>query len=182
MKAISIKTEHVTASESTHAMERGSTNGREDSAAELPEFEALARRAIALGFTVHLTHYRFHPAHTAEYPDVCQSCVRLAIIPILDEARSRFGSPDKGYRDVNGETIALVLAEGNVLLDRYESGENLAGERVRPRRRKKPNLTVEERERRRQRMLDYWERWRGQPAETSDQAPNTGTGAEPTHA
>lgn len=83
------------------------------------------------------------------------------IVPVLDDAKRRFGSPDGGFRDVYGETIAVVLAAGRLLLDRYESGENL-WDGTRPRRRQ--NLSDEERERRRQRMRDYWAKKRADAA------------------
>jgi len=135
----------------------------EPPAAELLDFEDFSRRAIQLGFTVHLTHYRFHPVHTADAP-VCQSGVKLCIIPILNEAKVRFGGPDGGFRDVYGETIAAVLPRGHLLLDRYESGENLW---TNTRSRKRHNLSDEERDRRRQRMRDYWAKKRNEPAETT---------------
>ena len=102
-------------------------------AAELPEFEDLARRAIGLGFTVHLTHYRYHPAHTAKYPDLCQSHVQLSIIPILDEPTMCLARQNQ---ECKGRSIVDVLEQARSFLDRYESCENLAQQS--PRRRGRP--------------------------------------------
>jgi hypothetical protein len=94
------------------------------------------------------------------------------IIQILDDTKSRFGSPYGGFPDVHGDTVAAVLPEGRLLLDRYESGENLAGldryeSRPDARSRRRQNLTDKERERRSQRMRDYREKkWRND-AETT---------------
>lgn len=128
---------------------------------ELPQFEDFARRAIELGFTVHLTHFRFHPAHTAWAPS-CQSGVKLSIIAILDEAKARFGSPDGNFRDVHGDTIASALAGGHLLLDRYESGENL-WEDTTPARGKTS--------RRGQHLRDYWRKKRAEQAAAQTMEP-----------
>lgn len=143
---------------------------KEGLAPELREFEDFAQRAIELGFTVHLTHYRFHPAHTAWAPS-CQSGVKLSIIPIIDEAKSRFGSPDGGLRDVYGDTIASVVDGGRVLLDRYESGENL-WEDTTPARGKTS--------RRGQHLREYWRKKRAEKAaaETREAAASMETPGE----
>jgi hypothetical protein len=127
--------------------------------AELPEFEAFAERAILLGFTIHLKHYRFHPVHTSDSPS-CISHVELSIIPILDEPRERCGWSYGGLGDIRGETIADVVAQGRQLLDRYQSGENLTVA-VQPRQgipRQRLNLSDEERQRRSLQMKNYHEK------------------------
>jgi hypothetical protein len=122
-------------------------------APELREFEDFAQRAIELGFTVHLTHYRFHPAHTAWAPS-CQSGVELTLVPILEHTKELFGE----YRRLKGESMLAVLEEGQRLIDWHAAGERLA-EPIR-----RGNITEAERERRRQRMLDYWARKRAEEA------------------
>jgi hypothetical protein len=172
LTAVYRKNATMTSNDTNETIGRRLAKASHGSSYELLEFEDFARRAVALGFTVHLTHYRFHPVHTAKYQE-CRSCVRLSIIPMLDEAQSRFG----GSRDVNGDTIAAVLVEGRLLIDRYESGENVREKETRSR--KKPNITDEERERRRQRMLHYWSKRRGQVAATSDQSASAGAPEKP---
>ena len=127
-------------------------------ASELELFEEFARQAIGLGFTVILTDYRFHPAHTRQYPDVCQSGIRLTIVPILEEAKFRFGS----NQDLNGLSIYAVVVEGLLLLSRYEAGQILV---KKPDRKKRFNISPKERERRAEQMRAYWRKKRGQAAE-----------------
>lgn len=120
---------------------------------ELELFEELAQQASRLGFTVILTHYRYHPVHTMQYPDVCQSCVCLSIVPILEEAKLRFGR----LRDVYGQSIRSVVIDGFRLLSQNESRKGAPkgfGPRVSP----------EERERRAERMRARWRQKRAEAA------------------
>jgi hypothetical protein len=129
---------------------------------ELPQFEDFARLAIELGFTVHLNHQRYHPAHTAWAPS-CQSKVELTLVPILEHTKEQFGQ----NRTIIGETMLAVLEEGQRLIDRYAAGERLA----------EPIDDPAARQRRRQWMLDYWARKRAEEAaaETMELAASTET-------
>jgi hypothetical protein len=128
----------------------------DDSKPELCQFEDFARRAIELGFTIHLNHYRFHPAHMA-WASHIRSGVELSIIPILEHAREQFGE----NRTLRKDSIAAVLEEGQQLIDRYAAGERLAQPPRQPRR---SGVSDEERERRSQRMRDYWAKKRADAA------------------
>lgn len=55
---------------------------------ELDDFEEFAAEALRQGFTVHLTHFRFHAEHAARYP-FCVSRIELDVIPITEEAKAR---------------------------------------------------------------------------------------------
>ena len=134
---------------------------------ELPLFEDFARRAIELGFTVHLNHQRYHPAHTAWAPS-CQSKVELTLVPILEHTKEQFGE----LRRIVGESVLAVLEKGQRLIDRYAAGERLAD----PIGEQRGGITPAERQRRRQRMLDYWARKRADAAaETMEPVGSTDT-------
>src|SRR5262245_56756487 len=130
---------------------------------ELPQFEDFARRAIELGFTVHLNHARYHPAHIA-WAKSCQSGVELTLVPILEHTREQFGQ----NRTIIGESILAVLEEGQRLIDRYAAGERLAEKTTQPRR---YNITESERQRRRQRIMDYSARKRAEEAAAETMEP-----------
>lgn len=105
----------------------------DDDAPEIRRFEDFARRAIELGFTVHLTHYRFHPAHLA-WATSCRPGVELFLAPILQHTKEQFGD----CRTFKNDTISAMLEQGQQLIDRYAAGENLAAECPPPRRRGRP--------------------------------------------
>jgi hypothetical protein len=131
----------------------------DDSTPELRQFEDFARRAIELGFTIHLNHYRFHPAHIA-CARCIQSGVELSIIPIREHTKEQFCENWTLRKD----SISAVLEEGQRLIDRYAAGERLPQPTRQPRR---SRISDEERERRRERMKTYWRKKRGEAAETT---------------
>jgi len=139
---------------------------------ELRQFEEFAQRAIELGFTVHLNHARYHPAHIA-WAKSCQSGVELTLVPILEHTREQFGQ----NRAIIGESILAVLEEGQRLIDRYAAGERLAERAAVPQR---GNIAEGERQRRRQRMLNYWATKRAEEAaaETSEPSASAETPGE----